>query len=131
MPSLWKDWGRILGAVLPFLLQAASAQSASAPPAADQTLGPAILSAKVSSDGSLVGDSGASSVQKNGTGDYRVFFVRDVRNCTQVASGWGPAMALVYGTEGGGPGNFVDVTTVNTGGGLSDQSFQLIVFCTS
>ncbi|HEY1962281.1 MAG TPA: hypothetical protein VGG69_07680 [Rhizomicrobium sp.] len=131
MPSLRKDLTTITGTVLLFMLQAASAQSAVAPPTADGTLGPAILSAKVSSDGSLVGGSGASSVQKNGTGDYRVFFVRDVRSCTQVASGWGPAMALVYGTEGGGPGNFVDVTTVNTGGGGSDQSFQLIVFCAS
>ena len=131
MPPVWKNLRTTTGAALVLLLQAASAQSAGAPPAADQTLGPAILSAKVSSDGSLVGGSGATSVQKNGTGDYRVFFVREVRSCTQVASGWGPAMALVYGTEGGGPGNFVDVTTVNTDGGLSDQSFQLIVFCTS
>lgn len=108
------------------------------PRVADQTLGVAILSAVVSSDGSLVRGSGAlssSNLGSVGNGSFEVVFDRSVTDCTYVASTGGtatsgnpdPGMANV--TRRAGDESAIFVITRDETGTLADLDFHVIVFC--
>jgi hypothetical protein len=105
------------------------------PRAADQTLGPAILSAVVAADATLVRGAGAVSVERSGSspGFYFVTFNRSLDDCTVVASVGGTgadahagsfAQATVLATT-----QDAWVTTSDGNDNLVDRPFHLIVFC--
>ena len=96
--------------------------------APDNTLGMAILAASVNSDGTLLAGSGAASAAKLGTGQYRVDFDRDVLSCFRAAtleSSAGEIRAITDTVTF----NRVLVVTANSGGSISDASFNLLVYC--
>ncbi len=98
--------------------------------AADGTLGMAILSGRIAPDGSIIEAAGVVGVTKEFVGDYRVRFNRGVRQCTPIAQAKGSYVAVNYGTQGGGPGDFVDIVTINlTTNAITDAEFYILVFC--
>lgn len=110
----------------------AAAPVAAAP---DQTLGPALLSAVVDSDGSLARGAGAVSSARLGTGQYEVIFNRDVRDCTYGATvgsaatgGLAPSAASPARRLGQDNGVFVRVSAGTTGNNI-DRPFHLTAFC--
>jgi hypothetical protein len=79
----------------------------------------------------------ATSVESVGTGNYRVFFDRNISNCAYVAT-----IGLPGGVDTEEPGfittvtalisaNAVFVTTDNTTGASANRSFHLQVICNS
>lgn len=105
---------------------------AAAPPetqaAPDNTLGMAILSARVSAAGALIAGSGTTgTVAKTGNGAYHVEFDRDVTTCFYLASLNGGGQVL---TQPSGTGNTrVGVGTQNSSGAFTDAEFYLLVYC--
>jgi hypothetical protein len=116
----------------------ASAQTAStgvvAPAAADRTLGPAWMSAVVSSTGVLTRGSGAASAQRSAMGLYRVLFERSVADCAFTASGNvnpfdGGDVPYVNVYQVPGDPNGVRLVLLEPPAGPVDAPFQLLVFC--
>jgi hypothetical protein len=126
-----------LVALLPVL--GLSALAARAAP--DNTLGMAIMSATVSSAGTLTRGSGVNSVEKTGTGSYTVAFNRRLENCTCVVNLGGEDGNTDYIVSWKANANCpgfqkpVNVATIYTSRDLqnqylmSDASFHLLVFC--
>jgi hypothetical protein len=94
-----------------------------------------LLWAVVRDDGTLVRDHGATHVTTAGTGNYRVFFNRNVRQCAYVATIGLPGAS---GTESPGEitvvGAAVDVkavfvTTDDSAGASAERGFHLMVNC--
>jgi hypothetical protein len=110
------------------LLTASVSAAASKPPAADQTLGPALLGAEVYADGTLHKSAGATGVGHSDTGIYLVGFNRNVEdNCIAVAT---PYLTVVHiYTETNNP-NAVYVVTTDNNGTHVDANFTLMVLCT-
>lgn len=102
--------------------------------APDQTLGMAMMSARVSSTGNLNGGAGAASVTRAGpSGQYSVTFSRAIYpGCSATASisGSGPTgdrgMIVVRRYIN----NYL-VKTYNHQGTLEDRPFAMLVFCES
>lgn len=107
---------------------AGKARHQTAPEAADKALGPAIMSAAVAPDGSLIHGSGAVSAGYSGaTRAYTVTFARPLAGCVSALT----PKALVFAatTESTFTDRAVQVV-MQGGGGLSVQAgFELIVFC--
>ena len=105
------------------------------PEAAEGGLGVTILSAVVNADGTLDRGNGVGSVVKAGVGNYRVLFVRNVRQCVYSAT------IGLSGTTGTEVNSSIDVVadnvdpkgvfidTENFAAGQVDRGFHLIVFC--
>lgn len=106
----------------------APALAGKAPEAADKALGPAILSAAVAPDGSLIHGSGAVSAGYSGaTRAYTITFERPLAGCVSAVT----PKALVFAatTESTLTDRAVQVV-MQGGSGLSVQAgFELIVFC--
>lgn len=98
--------------------------------AADNTLGVALLSAAVLGDGTLFQGAGALSVVANGSGNYRVKFVRDLVGCTAVASSR-TNTGLVQAADLSVSDDEIQVWTTDFSGVPGDRSFSLLVFCTN
>ena len=104
------------------------------PTAADKTLGMALMSALVDSNGTVRGGTGVTSVTFLGTGNYRVFFERSVRDCTFSATVGGEPGGATYVGPYANAGydseaNAVRVYTfLNNTTGFS-AIFHLLVFC--
>ena len=106
-----------------------------APTAADNTLGMALMSAVVSSNGTLVRGSGSTAATRTGPANYYVTFERSVRDCAITAS-VGRTTApggYFYGTasanyDAGSP-NVMYVLTRTPEGVGADNDFHLLVFC--
>lgn len=110
-------------------LSAASPAAAATPNVApDQSLGMAILGARVNRDGSLAVAAGATSAIRRQAGVYTVRFDRNVSACiystsnndiTDKSFSVGPSTSDVNGIY----------INVSTSGGFVDGSFYLTVFC--
>jgi hypothetical protein len=95
------------------------------------------LWAVVNNDGVMIRSKGAAlgdPASRTNTGTYHVFFNRDVRGCSYVATlgnpgTGGPPTGQV--TVGSHPTNVagVSVRTENDGGAVADKPFHLAVFC--
>jgi hypothetical protein len=102
--------------------------------AADNTLGVAVMSAVVGSDGVWArGTIGTSSLKTAG-GTYTVQFPRDVSACAYVATLGDTSTALpptgsALVSRSGSSSSTVFVETLNTAGSLADAPFHLVVFC--
>jgi hypothetical protein len=101
-----------------------------------------LLWAVVNADGSLARGSGVQSIQGSGTGNYRIYFTRDVTNCAYIATigrsdifaGPQPGFIGVAGNNvpglGGEPREHgVLVTTDDTAGQNADRPFHVSVHC--
>lgn len=99
-----------------------------APPAADGTLGVALLAALVQSDGSLLSGSGATGATRLGTGTYEVDFNRDVTGCYYTATPFNAGFSIETEPRSGNP-NGVFVSIQFRDGTAADQQFYLIVYC--
>jgi hypothetical protein len=107
--------------------------------APDNTLGMALMSATVASDGTLVHGSGATGTVKNsGLGDYTVTFERDLVGCSCTASAGhssigSPVIAIIATANcpGAAANNLRVVTTtrLDTNTLRLDIDFHAIVFC--
>lgn len=104
------------------------------PPGADNTLGMAILSAVVNSDGTIARGAGATASSRIVTGQYEVDFGRDVSGCAYVSTVGSPTAGAsargqptVAPRSGNSDGVFVE-TQDSTGNDYS-LPFHLIVFC--
>lgn len=99
------------------------------PQAAPGDLGMAIMSARVQSDGTLVGGEGAVYAMKLGgfSGAYEVGFGRDVTQCTYVASTTLSGSAFTQPRTGAPAAVFIQ--TITTGASAGDIPFTLIVYC--
>jgi len=117
--------------VLASAFVAAPASTRAAP---DQTLGVALMSAVVNQLGTLLRGAGAVSATRNGTGNYRVIFNREVLGkCTYVAMAEGgpmPGGAFARVDETVSNVNSVLVLTRNADNDEEDRGFELIAFCT-
>jgi hypothetical protein len=104
---------------------------AQSPQAADQTLGMAILSGVVSSNGTLMYGDGATSAERTSVGTYQVTFNRTVARCTPVASGNNNAILRVglQSTPGFPGDNKQAVLAEDAAGNPKDATFALIIFC--
>jgi hypothetical protein len=100
--------------------------------APDRTLGMALLSAAVDSDGTLVHGAGVASSSRISAGTYLVRFDRNVRNCTSAAVHAGSSSLFgdinVVVAWPSSPSANVTVYTSNPGG-PTNGPFHLIVFC--
>jgi hypothetical protein len=102
--------------------------------AADNTLGMALLSASVNSDGTLARGV-ATGANKLGTGLYEVIFDRDLTTCSYtvspgIAANGGSLLATFSQAEGrAGNADGVFVELQNQAGNTVDAPFHLIVFC--
>jgi hypothetical protein len=112
----------------------APAREAAAPLAPDGTLGMALLSAAVNSNGTLARGSGVTSTASLGGGSYQVIFDRNVTQCVYVAtigdpsnSAAGPGQTDV--AQRAGNVNGVFLRTSNSAGTFTNLSFYLLVFC--
>src|SRR5579863_5592172 len=87
--------------------------------------------ASVSLSGTLVAGNGVTGVTHIGTGQYEVTFSSNVTNCAYVATTINAySQALQIFTAGGHlSADGVYVETKNQGGGLTDGSFNLVVYC--
>lgn len=110
-------------------LLASSLQAA--PP--DNTMGVAMLSARVNASGGLTGGAGAVSAAKVGPqGQYRVDFARPIYpGCTLVAtiSGAGPTGERGYIVAAYASAGHALVRTYNTAGNFEDRPFGMLAFC--
>ena len=97
------------------------------PEAADNTLGMAIMSAVVQSNGTAFSKAGVGSVAKPDTGSYFLDFVRPVTDCTPMVSATPSAYASWFITLD--PPNRIEVNTYDAAGALTDKYFSIIVFC--
>ena len=108
--------------------------------APDNTLGVALMSATVASDGTLVHGSGATGTVKNsGFGDYTVTFERDLVGCSCTASAGGfsisspPGVGIIANAScpSAAANNLRVLTTtrLDTGTFRLDVPFHAIVFC--
>ena len=106
---------------------AAPTAAAAAP---DDTLGMAILAARVNSDGTLASGSGATGAFKDSPGSYRVDFDRDVSGCYFSANNSGYSASPLYAVTLPFPAvaNRVWVLLYNNDG-FADGSFYLLVYC--
>ena len=91
----------------------------------------------------LIRGKGATAVASGGSGQVRVSFNRDVRQCSYQATGWlnddnstyvtAPIIVVERGSGTGIPGNAVDVQHYNGGSGALDTGgnveFTVAVFC--
>ena len=118
--------------VLATAFVAAPAATRAAP---DQTLGMALMSALVASNGTLLGGAGAISSNQPSTGRYQVFFNRSVLGCDYVATqsqtgalSHNPPLATIA-TAPGGSANAVWVVVQDGAGTNVDRIFRMIVFC--
>ena len=118
--------------VLATALVAAPAATRAAP---DQTLGMALLSALVNSNGTLLGGAGATSSNRRATGLYDVFFNRSVLGCDYVATqsntninNYVPPLATIA-TAPGLSADRVFVVVQDGAGTNVDRIFRMIVFC--
>lgn len=102
---------------------------------ADQTLGMALMSATVESDGTLVRGAGVASSFRSGTGNYDVRFSRSVADCTCTASLGASGSAVAYSAQ-----NFISANCpfgasgnvrvwIKLNGVDANYPFHLIVFC--
>lgn len=109
----------------------------SAHAAPDRTLGMALMSAAVRSDGTLVGGAGAVSSSTHNTlpYEYEVVFNRNLSGCDAVAT---PGALFIQNTDWSGfiaisalasKPNSVLVLTKATNGTPSPRPFHLIIFC--
>jgi len=110
---------------------AAPAATRAAP---DQTLGMALMSALVNSNGTLLGGAGATSSNQHSTGRYRVFFNRSVLGCGYVAtrSHFFPNAHMDPATISTAPGDSASsvwVVVQEADGTYVDRIFGMIVFC--
>lgn len=108
------------------------------PEAADQTLGTALLSARLDSYGNLHGGAGVTGVAHPSTGVYIVTFSRSVVDCAYsgTAGFWAPvsapdAFGHVSVQPYDGNANSVIVGRGNAAGLSADGSFHLLVLCTN
>lgn len=104
------------------------------PPGADGTLGMAILSSVVKSDGTIFRSAGATAATQLATGEYEVDFDRDVSGCAYISTvGSATAGAVDRGQSDVAPRvgnpNGVYVETLDSGGNYYSLPFHLIVFC--
>jgi hypothetical protein len=78
--------------------------------------------------GGLVRSSGATSSHKRNTGEFEVFFDRDVSPCSyQVTMAATPGDAVAEPKTANADGVFVE--SFESGGKLADKTFYLAVFC--
>ncbi len=91
------------------------------------------LFASIDTNGTLVRNKGASTAQKNGTGQYQVVFGQDVTGCSYSATLGGPTTGLFNGqiTAGQLPAvaGGIRVFTYNSAGASTDAAFSVAVFC--
>ena len=112
-------------ALSPFAAQAAP----------DNTLGMALMSASVSSNGTVAASSGVTSVGsvRTGTGQYLISFDRDLAACTCTASFGERNFALISHQSAISASCPYTAQTVfvytSVNDALTDRGFQLIVFC--
>jgi hypothetical protein len=100
-------------------------RSASAAP--DNTLGMAIMAARVKSNGTLDAGSGTTgTILKTGTGAYVIAFDRNVEACFHTASLTNiPGQVLTLTASD----NSVAVGTQDSSGTFVDAAFSLLVYC--
>ena len=98
------------------------------------SLGMAMLSATVDSNGTIVRGAGTTGSTYVGVGSYEVDFDRDVSGCTYasnigqtVSSGQSEGQSNVAPRSGNAEG--VLVVTTDSAGNSTDLPFHLIVFC--
>lgn len=112
----------------------APAREPVAPLAPDGTLGMALLSAAVNTNGTLARGSGVTSTTNLAVGLYQIIFDRNVTQCVYVATIGDP------GPGAAGPGQIdvaqlgnnargVFLRTSNSAGAVTNLSFHLLVFC--
>jgi hypothetical protein len=103
--------------------------------APDQGLGMTIMSAEVSSGGTLLAGAGVVGVSEMGIGQYFVAFNRSVLGCTVVGSPSAialPGFIIARGSPGTIDGTTyfgLRVDTLNKNTTSESLSFNLIVFC--
>jgi hypothetical protein len=113
---------------------AGSRATRAAPLAPDGTLGMALLSAEILSDGTVNRGSGVVSAVRENVGTYRVQFDRNVTQCVYVgslsdeANGFGETGYIGLALDGGSPTG-IYVETRNVTPAKADFDFALIVFC--
>jgi hypothetical protein len=119
--------------LLGFLLASLTGSLRAAP---DDTLGMALMSATVGANGTLVRGSGATSAEKNGTGEYLVQFARSIANCSCAASVGGNDPFVTYILTHAATANcpsFVAPDKAHIATSFDntavDRDFHLIVFC--
>jgi hypothetical protein len=96
----------------------------------DDTLGVALMSAIVDSQGHLLSGSGATAAARTSQGQYTVTFVRDVSACTFAATS--TFQGEMIGASAGSSANVAMVYSMSPSGGgssVSDSGFNLVVFC--
>jgi len=93
----------------------------------DNTLGVALMSARVAADGTLSDGAGAVSVTNNAAGQYIVTFTRNVAGCIAVAS---PQLNSRIVAANANNSTTVSVfTQVSSTLTFTNAAFNLIVFC--
>lgn len=125
----------LLAAVTIAMVVAANGEAARAAP--DNTLGMAILSATVASNGTLTHGSGATGSVQNGTGIYMVTFNRDLTGCSGTASAGRSTIGAVHFSiiaTADCPATAANDLRVYTRTGLTigdviNAAFHAIVFC--
>ncbi len=107
---------------------AGEARHQTAPEAADKALGPAIMSAAVAPDGSLIHGSGAVSAGYSGTTRaYTITFARPLAGCVSAVTP--KALVLTATTESTFTDRAVQVVMQGSGGLSVQAGFEVMVFC--
>jgi hypothetical protein len=115
--------------------QVPAGAAAGTPRAADGTLGMALMGASVTGTGTLTRGSGVTAANRIGvsTGEYTVFFDRDITDCIYTATigpgGGGAAVGQISVAQRLLTENGVYVATQDSAGAQADRPFHLTVFC--